>query len=81
MDFAYWWRFSGEGSATAACAAGLCFFVLSFTIILFTGFQYLKIGSMLIGILYELGIFSGQEKNQSAMILMAALTVLNGHLL
>ena len=23
MDFVYWWRFSGEGFASAACAAGL----------------------------------------------------------
>ena len=23
VDFAYWWCFSGEGSASAACAAGL----------------------------------------------------------
>ena len=23
MDFAFWWSFSGEGSASAACAAGL----------------------------------------------------------
>ena len=23
VDFAYWWSFSGEGSASAACAAGL----------------------------------------------------------
>jgi hypothetical protein len=23
MDFAYWWSFSGGGSAPAACAAGL----------------------------------------------------------
>ena len=23
VDFAYWWSFSGKGSASAACAAGL----------------------------------------------------------
>ena len=23
LDFAYWWSFSGKGSANAACAAGL----------------------------------------------------------
>ena len=25
VDFFYWWSFSGEGSASAACAAGLFF--------------------------------------------------------
>ena len=25
VDFSYWWRFSGEGSASAACAADLFF--------------------------------------------------------
>ena len=28
VDFFYWWSFSGEGSAPAACAAGLFFLVL-----------------------------------------------------
>ena len=55
-------------------------YIFIFPNILFKDSQYLKIGSLLIGILDGLGIFSGLEKNQLGTLLMVALKLLSGPL-
>ena len=35
VDFAYWWSFGGDGSASAACAAGLFCYVLKVNLLPF----------------------------------------------